>query len=72
MFKNVNYRTVIDWWTSIQRKIETCVAHVAFFCFLIALVKPFEIRHRNFRGFSQKEICIFNMRRQIIAVATLS
>ena len=44
MFKNLNYRTVGDWWTAIQVKIGTCIAHIAFFCFQIALVTAFEIR----------------------------
>ena len=60
---------------SIQFKIGTWVAHIAFFCFQIALVTAFEIRlgTRQFPKIFSKEICIFsNVRRQIIAEAILS
>ena len=60
---------------SIQFKIGTWVAHIAFFCFQIALVTAFEIRlgTRQVPRLFPKEIFIFSsVRRQIIAGAKLS
>ena len=36
-----------DRWTSIQFKIGTCVVHVVFFCFQIALGIDMQIRFCN-------------------------
>ena len=79
MFKNLNYRTVDDWWTSIQFKIGACISHIAlFFYFLIALVTAFEIRFgtRQFSSLFPKRKLYFRrklyVRRQITAEAKLS
>ena len=60
---------------NIQFKSGICVAHIAFFCFQIALVTTFEIRlgTQQYEKLFPKGNCISsNVRQQIIAGAKLS